>query len=95
MLVVEVLGSTTTILYGLNILFDPVHEDLPKDPDNPGLTMVGVSFLLDTFPETFNLSNLNYFDNRTGPWVVPASLLFCKEYIHRKDALSVTNRCHS
>ena len=39
-LVVEMMGATTTLLYGLNILFDPVHEDLPQDPENPGLTMV-------------------------------------------------------
>lgn len=41
-LVIEILGSTTTILYGLNILFDPVHEDLPLDPDNKGVTMVSI-----------------------------------------------------
>lgn len=39
-LVVEMLGATTTLLYGLNILFDPVHEDLPNDPENPGLRLV-------------------------------------------------------
>lgn len=39
-LVVEMLGATTTLLYGLNILFDPVHEKLPMDPNNPGLTVV-------------------------------------------------------
>ena len=42
-LVVEIMGSTTTILYGLNILFDPVHEDLPLDPDNKGVTTVSFS----------------------------------------------------
>ena len=40
MLVVELLGATTTLLYGINILFDPVHEVLPMDPENPGLTQV-------------------------------------------------------
>ena len=39
-LVIEMLGATTTLLYGLNILFDPVHEELPQDPENPGLTLV-------------------------------------------------------
>lgn len=39
-LVVEMLGATTTLLYGLNILFDPVHETLPQDSENPGLKLV-------------------------------------------------------
>ena len=36
----EILGATTTILYGFNILFDPVHEDLPYDQHFKGLTVV-------------------------------------------------------
>ena len=35
---VEVLGATSTVLYGLNIILTPVHEPLIDDPANPGLT---------------------------------------------------------
>ena len=38
---VEVLGATSTVLYGLNIILTPVHEPLIDDPANPGLTKVG------------------------------------------------------
>lgn len=37
---VEVLGATSTVLYGLNIILTPVHEPLIDDPANPGLTKV-------------------------------------------------------
>lgn len=37
---VEVLGATSTVLYGLNIILLPVHEPLQDDPSNPGLTKV-------------------------------------------------------
>ena len=43
------LGATTTLLYGLNILFDPVHENLPQDPENPGLKLVISSFSSHSF----------------------------------------------
>jgi len=39
-LAVEVLGATSTVLYGLNIILTPVHEPLVDDPANPGLTKV-------------------------------------------------------
>lgn len=39
-LIVEMLGATSTILYGLNIILDPVHEKLEMDPENPGITKV-------------------------------------------------------
>ena len=37
---VEILGATSTVLYGLNIILTPVHEPLIDDPANPGLTKV-------------------------------------------------------
>ncbi|KAK9904260.1 hypothetical protein WJX75_007984 [Coccomyxa subellipsoidea] len=37
-LIVEMLGATSTILYGLNIILDPVHEKLEMEADNPGIT---------------------------------------------------------
>ena len=40
MLGVEILGATSTVLYGLNIILTPVHEPLIDDPANPGLTKV-------------------------------------------------------
>ena len=39
-LAVEVMGASTTLLYGLNIVADPVHEAPRPDPDNPGLVLV-------------------------------------------------------
>ena len=39
-MVVEMLGATATMLYGLNIVMDPVHEELEMEPDAPGITKV-------------------------------------------------------
>ncbi|KAL3132581.1 hypothetical protein ABBQ32_009117 [Trebouxia sp. C0010 RCD-2024] len=36
LLCVEVLGFTTTIIYGLNLLWNPVIEQFPEDPSSPG-----------------------------------------------------------
>ena len=41
MFIVELLGATTTLLWGLNLLLDPINEPLRPDPENPGLTVVG------------------------------------------------------
>lgn len=40
-LIVEMLGATSTILYGLNIILDPVHEPLEMDAEQPGVSKVG------------------------------------------------------
>ncbi len=40
------LGATATMLYGLNIIMDPVHEELEMEPDAPGITKVWISRLL-------------------------------------------------
>ncbi|KAK9785109.1 hypothetical protein WJX73_003901 [Symbiochloris irregularis] len=37
---VEMLGATTTLLYGLNLLWLPRNEPLPEDEHSPGLTKV-------------------------------------------------------
>jgi hypothetical protein len=39
-LIVEMLGATSTLTYGLNIIFDPVHESLEYEADAPGITKV-------------------------------------------------------
>lgn len=39
-LAIEIAGATTTLVWCLNIVMDPVHELLKMDPDNPGLTLV-------------------------------------------------------
>lgn len=39
-LIVEIMGATTTILYGVNILFHPVHEEIIPDPEHPGVPKV-------------------------------------------------------
>ena len=36
MLVVEVLGASTIILYGLNLLWDPLYDKFEDDPRQPG-----------------------------------------------------------
>lgn len=41
LLCVEVLGFTTTIIYGLNLLWNPVIEQFPEDPSSPGRPQVG------------------------------------------------------
>ena len=43
LLCVEVLGFTTTIIYGLNLLWNPVIEQFPEDPTSPGRPQVGCS----------------------------------------------------
>lgn len=42
LLCVEVLGFTTTIIYGLNLLWNPVIEQFPEDPSSPGRPQVGL-----------------------------------------------------
>jgi len=39
-LAIEIAGATTTLIWCLNIVMDPVHEPLKMDADNPGLTLV-------------------------------------------------------
>ena len=41
LLCVEILGFTTTIIYGLNLLWNPVIEQFPEDPSSPGRPKVG------------------------------------------------------
>ena len=48
-MVVEMLGATATMLYGLNIIMDPVHEDLEMEPDAPGITKVRLGSALPEF----------------------------------------------
>jgi len=45
-LAIEIAGATTTLVWCLNIVMDPVHEPLKMDPDNPGLTLVSNLSLL-------------------------------------------------
>ena len=40
LLVVECMGATTVLIYGLHLLYDPVMEDLPEDPNCPGKPLV-------------------------------------------------------
>ncbi|KAK9864111.1 hypothetical protein WJX84_001594 [Apatococcus fuscideae] len=36
LLVVEIMGATTVVNYGMNLLFNPMHEKFQEDPDSPG-----------------------------------------------------------
>ena len=48
--IVELMGATTTLLWGVNIILDPVNEPLRQDPDNPGLTIVSFCCLIGGCP---------------------------------------------
>ena len=39
-LIVEILGAISTVLYGVNLLWDPVNEEPPADPNDPALPLV-------------------------------------------------------
>ena len=39
-LAVEILGAVATLLYGVNLVWDPIHEDPEPDPTDPGLPLV-------------------------------------------------------
>ena len=55
LLCVEVLGFTTTIIYGLNLLWNPVIEQFPEDPNSPGRPQVGFSLSAPFSPFSLNL----------------------------------------
>ena len=40
-LIVEIMGATSTISYGINLIWSPVNLSLAEDPANPGLPKVG------------------------------------------------------
>ena len=40
LLVVECMGATTVLVYGLHLLYNPVMEDFPEDPNCPGKPLV-------------------------------------------------------
>lgn len=40
LLVVECMGATTVLIYGLHLLYDPVMEDFVEDPKCPGKPLV-------------------------------------------------------
>ena len=39
-LIVEILGAVSTLLYGVNLLWDPVNPPAEADPNNPELPQV-------------------------------------------------------
>ena len=45
-LIVEIMGATSTISYGINLLWSPVNPPLAEDPANPGLPKVSSCFIL-------------------------------------------------
>ena len=46
MLFVEVMGASTTLLYGVNLLLDPVYDPVAEDKENPGLPLVNNAYHL-------------------------------------------------
>lgn len=45
LLVVECMGATTVVVYGINLLFNPVHEQFVDDDRQPGSPRVNSSTL--------------------------------------------------
>lgn len=43
-LVIEIMGATATVIYGLNLILMPVYEKFPDDPQNPGRPLVDVPY---------------------------------------------------
>ena len=39
-LIVEILGAVSTVLYGVNLLWDPINEEPQPDPNDPALPLV-------------------------------------------------------
>ncbi|CAL8466081.1 g5617 [Coccomyxa elongata] len=58
-LIVEIMGATTTLLYGVNILWHPVNPPLPEDPNNPGLPKVNMPYhirvLVPCYKESYDI----------------------------------------
>lgn len=44
LLVIECMGASTVLTYGLWLLYSPLQEDFAEDPDHPGKPKVGCSF---------------------------------------------------
>ena len=40
LLIVECLGASTIVLFGIQMLWDPLHEKYPEDPNRPGVPQV-------------------------------------------------------
>lgn len=40
LLIIEVLGATTVVLFGINLLWEPLHEKYPPDPERQGVPKV-------------------------------------------------------
>jgi endoglucanase len=47
LLVVECMGATTVVIYGINLLFNPVHETFPDDDRQPGCPKVRLLSSID------------------------------------------------
>ena len=45
LLVVECMGASTVLIYGLHLLYDPVMEDFAEDPNCPGKPLVRLTEL--------------------------------------------------
>lgn len=41
-LIVEIMGATSTISYGINLIWSPINSPLAEDPANPGLPKVSL-----------------------------------------------------
>jgi hypothetical protein len=64
-LIVEIMGATTTLLYGVNILWHPVNPPLPEDPNHPGLPKACSLF-------THNPNFVSAFVNNTHAMPAPS-----------------------
>lgn len=87
MLVVEGLGASTVILYGLNLLWDPLYSNFVDDPVMPGQPQVGSSLCQSGLVSTIILVSAGYLLDislllKVLRWVVLSKGLFpvCQHY---------------
>jgi hypothetical protein len=56
LLVVECMGASTVLIYGLHLLYDPVMEDFVEDPNCPGKPLVSPLKLAQSHVHTKQVS---------------------------------------
>ncbi|CAL5228455.1 g11593 [Coccomyxa viridis] len=58
-LIVEIMGATSTISYGINLIWSPINSPLAEDPANPGLPKVNLPYhirvLVPCYKESFDI----------------------------------------
>lgn len=75
-LIVEIMGATSTISYGINLIWSPVNPPLAEDPANPGLPKVGFQCCLHSWVTAADHGSLQCHSvsliRKHGSLVIPA-----------------------